>query len=78
MLIDLMNELDAPPEQTLMVGDTEYDMEMATNAGAAKIAVATGVHSVERLNRHAPLVCLRRISDMPAWLSNAGIVAVNK
>jgi phosphoglycolate phosphatase len=78
MLIDLMKRLGATPERTIMVGDTEYDMKMATNAGTAKIAVASGVHSVERLNRHAPLVCLQRISDMPAWMSNAGIVAVNK
>jgi len=43
-------------------------MEMATNAGAGKIAVRTGVHSEERLQRHAPLVCLDRIGDMQSWL----------
>ena len=55
-----------------MVGDTEYDMEMATNAGAAKIAVRTGVHSEERLNRHAPLVCLA-VTDLPSWMAEAGV-----
>jgi phosphoglycolate phosphatase len=75
MLLDLMDQLGVMPAQTIMVGDTEYDMEMATHAGAAKIAVTTGVHSAERLNRHAPLVCLRRISDLPAWMSNAGIIS---
>jgi phosphoglycolate phosphatase len=74
MLLDLMDQLGVTPAQTIMVGDTEYDMEMATNAGAAKIAVTTGVHSEQRLSRHAPLVCLRRISDMPAWMSNTGIL----
>ena len=74
MLLDLMDQLGVTPAQTVMVGDTEYDMEMALNAGAAKIAVTTGVHSEQRLRRHAPLVCLRRISDMPAWMSNAGII----
>jgi len=62
------------PGQTVMVGDTEYDMEMATNAGAGKIAVSSGVHTVERLQRHAPLVCLNRIMDMPVWLENAGLI----
>jgi len=74
MLLDIMAKLDVLPGETLMVGDTEYDMEMATNAGAAKIAVRTGVHSEERLNRHAPLVCLERLTDMPAWMAEAGLI----
>lgn len=78
MLLDLMDQLGVTPAQTIMVGDTEYDMEMATNAGAAKIAVTTGVHSEQRLSRHAPLVCLRRISDMPAWMTNTGIPPFNR
>jgi phosphoglycolate phosphatase len=78
MLLDLMDQLGVTPAQTIMVGDTEYDMEMATNAGAAKIAVTTGVHSEQRLSRHAPLVCLRRISDMPACMSNTGIRPFNR
>ena len=74
MLLDIMAKLDVSPGETLMVGDTEYDMEMATNAGAAKIAVRTGVHSEERLNRHAPLVCLERLTDMPGWMNEAGLI----
>jgi len=72
MLLDLMQELSVPPEETVMVGDTEYDMEMATNAGAGKIAVRTGVHSEDRLKRHAPLVCLDAVTDMPGWMSARG------
>jgi phosphoglycolate phosphatase len=75
MLLDLMAALDVLPEETIMVGDTEYDMEMATNAGVAKVAVRSGVHSGERLNRHAPLVCLERISEMPDWMAAAGLIS---
>ena len=78
MLLDIMARLDVLPKETLMVGDTEYDMEMATNAGAAKIAVRTGVHSEERLNRHAPLVCLDRLVDLPMWLAEAGLIEICK
>ena len=74
MLLDLMVALDVLPEETIMVGDTEYDMEMATNAGVAKIAVRSGVHSGERLDRHAPLVSLDRIDDMPGWMATAGLL----
>ena len=72
MLLDLMDELRVSPRETVMVGDTEYDMEMATNAGAGKIAVRTGVHSAERLSRHDPLVCLDDVSKMPAWMAGEG------
>ena len=75
MLLDLMEMLDVSPQQTVMVGDTEYDMEMATNAGVGKIAVSTGVHSEERLRRHSPQVCLNRIIDMRTWLEGAGLIA---
>ena len=78
MLVDLMEQLAVAPSQTIMVGDTEYDMEMATNAGAAKVAVTTGVHSERRLSRHAPLVCLGRVSDLPAWMSNSGIISFDR
>ena len=74
MLLELMEEVGVTPEQTIMVGDTEYDMEMATNAGARKVAVSSGVHAEERLSRHAPLVCLRQVADMPAWMAGAGII----
>jgi phosphoglycolate phosphatase len=78
MLLDLMAVLEVLPEETIMVGDTEYDMEMATNAGAAKIAVLSGVHSGERLNRHAPLVCLDRIDDLPGWMAATGLLSADK
>jgi len=77
MLLDLMEALEVLPEETIMVGDTEYDMEMATNAGVAKIAVRSGVHSGERLNRHAPLVCLDRIADMPDWMAATGLLSAD-
>lgn len=76
MLQELMAVLDVAPEQTVMVGDTEYDMEMATNAGTGKIAVNTGVHSAERLHRHSPLVCLDRLCDMQSWIEDAALIAV--
>jgi len=74
MLLELMEELNVSPEQTIMVGDTEYDMEMATSAGTRKVAVSSGVHAEARLNRHTPLVCLDRVADMPAWMAGAGII----
>jgi len=46
---------------------------MATNAGAGKVAVRSGVHSEERLKRHDPLVCLDRVTELPAWMTETGL-----
>jgi phosphoglycolate phosphatase len=69
MLHELMVELDAAPEQTLMVGDTEYDMQMARNAGTGALAVSYGVHALGRLLRHEPLGHIHDITEFEPWLS---------
>jgi len=68
MLFDIMDELGVRPAATLMVGDTEYDLQMAHNAGTAAVAVCCGVHSSERLLAFQPLACLDSVSALPAWL----------
>jgi phosphoglycolate phosphatase len=70
MLLELMDHLGAEPGATLMIGDTEYDMEMARNAQTHALAVSYGVHHMERLLRHGPLGCLDRIGDLPLWLQD--------
>ncbi|MGH8706994.1 MAG: HAD family hydrolase, partial [Burkholderiales bacterium] len=40
MLLELMEELAAPPEQSLMIGDTSHDLEMARSAHVDAVAVA--------------------------------------
>ena len=72
MLLELMDELGVMPAKTLMVGDTEYDMAMAANAGTAALAVSYGVHTPARLRAHAPLGCVHAITEVPAWLESAG------
>jgi phosphoglycolate phosphatase len=71
MLLQLMDELGTAPCETLMVGDTEYDMQMARNAGVGALAVCYGVHAPERLQMHGPLDCLSDLRDIPGWLERA-------
>jgi phosphoglycolate phosphatase len=68
MLLQLMDVLGAEPGETLMIGDTEYDMQLAHNAGTAALAVSYGVHELERLLKHRPLGHLDRIGDLPPWI----------
>ena len=72
MLLELMDFAGAGPEETLMVGDTEYDLQMAANAGARALAVTYGVHGRERLRLHRPLGFLERIADILPWLGHGG------
>jgi phosphoglycolate phosphatase len=72
MLLELMASLAAAPDATLMVGDTEWDLEMARRAGVASVAVCYGAHGLERLKPYAPLACideidaLLRVLDQPS------------
>ena len=49
MILKAMAETGAAPHETLMIGDTTYDMEMALNAGVGAIGVCWGYHAGERL-----------------------------
>lgn len=70
MLQQIMQTLAVEPAQTLMIGDTEYDMQLARNARAHPVAVSYGVHERSRLQLHNPLTCLDRMSDLNPWLAS--------
>ena len=76
MLLEIMDELGVAPARTLMIGDTEYDLQMAANAGAAALAVCYGVHAPERLRALRPLACLNSLAAIPDWLRQVGGAAV--
>jgi len=68
MLHELMSELGVSPENTVMIGDTTYDMQMASNAGTAGLAVSYGVHNCEQLLKHNPLACCNNVNELSRWL----------
>lgn len=70
MLLDIMNELGIDAEDTIMIGDTEYDMHMANNAGTAALAVSYGVHDKQRLLACQPLSCVDSVTELSHWLLN--------
>lgn len=75
MLQEILRELDMEAHQTIMVGDTEYDMLMARDAGVGPVAVSYGVHERGRLLQHRPLVCIDTISELVDWLAEENLVA---
>jgi len=73
MLLDIMDRLGVNPQETLMIGDTEYDLLMAHSAGVGAVGVSYGVHERERLLRHRPMVCVDHLHELTAWLRNFSI-----
>lgn len=69
MLHELLAETGWSPQQALMIGDTEYDMAMARAVGMASLAVSYGVHSKERLLRHAPIACIDAFDEIMAHVA---------
>ncbi len=69
MLQQLIDFAGVEVSEAVMIGDTEYDLQMAINAGTDAIAVGYGVHEPERLMRFNPRACLDRIDELPIFLS---------
>lgn len=49
MIEDAMKELGARPEETLMIGDTSFDMAMARAANVTAHGVSWGFHTVDEI-----------------------------
>lgn len=69
MLQELMQELDAPPERTLMIGDTSHDLGMAASAGVDAVAVSYGAHAEEDLRALLPRACVASVEELRLWLT---------
>jgi phosphoglycolate phosphatase len=69
MLLALMEGLGVEPAQTLMIGDTTHDLELARNAGVSALAVAYGAHRSEGLMAMQPLTTAHSVTELRAWLA---------
>ncbi|MCB1034496.1 MAG: HAD-IA family hydrolase [Acidobacteria bacterium] len=72
MVLALLDELGVQAGGALVIGDTSYDMEMATSAGTRSLGVSTGSHSCEELASYRPLGCLPSVLHLPDWLVSQG------
>ena len=72
MLLNAMNEAGAGPADTVMIGDTTYDMEMARRAGTMAVGVAWGYHSQEYLRRAGAHAVAQNFADLTEKLADLG------
>jgi phosphoglycolate phosphatase len=68
MLRTAMSDVGADPAETVLIGDTIFDMEMAGNAGTAALGVSWGYHDAADLSSSGARRVLERITDLPAAL----------
>ncbi len=68
MLEELLAELSVPVGEAVMVGDTEYDLEMARALDMDRVAVTWGVHARERLAASRPTFTAETVSQLFDWL----------
>lgn len=68
MLGELLAETGLGPADALMIGDTDFDLDMARSIGMPAVGVTCGVHAPERLRAAGAAALLARVADLPGWL----------
>ncbi len=64
MLYELLDEVGVAAEQTVLVGDSHWDLQMASAAGVRAIAVSYGAQPIERLLRYDPWARIDAIGEL--------------
>ena len=68
MLLNVMEQAGFDPDDTLMIGDTTHDLQLARNAGTAAVAVAYGAHPPAGLTELDPLATVHSVAELHRWL----------
>ena len=68
MLQQLLDESGFDVSQSVMIGDTTYDMQMAQTIGMDRIGVNYGVHHPDELKAYSPLFQAKSVSALQAFL----------
>ncbi len=64
ILQHLMSEVVADKNECIVIGDTEFDIQFARNAGVRVIAVAHGQSAYDELLTHAPDMLIRNFKEL--------------
>ena len=70
MLETAMRETGVPPERTVMVGDTSFDMEMARAAGCFALGVTWGYHRPQHLRAAGAHAIVVRVGNLDAAINS--------
>ena len=68
MLLELMNYVGVRASDTIMIGDTEFDLLMAKNAGAHSLGITHGAHAEVKLQACEPQAIVHDLHQVEQWL----------
>ncbi len=68
MLHELLTDYNMQAKDAIMIGDSEYDLQMANNANMHSLAVSYGVHDVSRLLLQQPIGCVDNVKEISNWI----------
>lgn len=68
MLHQIMDTLNVQAHEILMVGDTNFDMEMAQRAGVDRVGVSFGAQSIDKLKKFEPLGVIDSLNELHDFL----------
>jgi phosphoglycolate phosphatase len=75
MVRELLAELGVAPGRAVVVGDTDFDLQMARRAGVPSVAAAYGAQPLAQLLPWHPRAVLRSLAELPrvlrAWDAGA-------
>lgn len=66
MIYELLERMHAEPEETIVVGDTIYDIEMGQLTGSFTVAFTGGAQPAKLLRRCKPDLIVDKFDDFPA------------
>ena len=72
MLLMLLDMTGVDPRDTVMVGDTTHDLELAANAGVDAVAVSYGAHQEELLRTRPAVARCATVGELHRWLVGNG------
>jgi phosphoglycolate phosphatase len=72
MLLEIAEELEISVQDSLMIGDTSHDLEMARGAGIDALAVTYGAHAEPALRACGPRGCVSSVRALREWLDRNG------
>jgi phosphoglycolate phosphatase len=64
VIVGILEELGMNSDQSVMIGDSIYDMQLARNAKVDAIAVTYGAHFKEDLISYQPVACIDDIHEL--------------
>jgi phosphoglycolate phosphatase len=71
MLREAMRDVGAAPHETLLIGDTVFDVEMAGNAGVTAFGVSWGYHDPQELSQAGARTILGSFDELHAQLEGS-------